>query len=52
MINTTTLSSIANGLQKVRRQGDYKFKACCPAHDDLSAYLAIKDCGDGRVLLQ
>ncbi len=51
MINTTTLSSIANGLQRVRRQGDYKFSACCPAHDDRNPSLFISD-KNGKILVK
>ena len=51
MINTTTLSSIANGLQKVRRQGDYKFSASCPAHDDRNPSLFVSDI-NGKILVK
>ena len=39
----TTLSSIARGLDKVRWHGDYKFTACCPAHDDRNPSLSVSD---------
>lgn len=44
--------SLLSHLDGVKETGHGKYVARCPAHDDLSAYLAIKDCGDGRVLLQ
>jgi hypothetical protein len=37
-------------LEKVRPNGANKWQACCPAHDDKTPSLAIKDVGD-RVLL-
>ena len=43
MINNTTLSSIATGLKKVRWHGEYKFSACCPAHDDRNPSLSVND---------
>ena len=41
---------ILERLNKVRKSGD-GYIACCPAHDDRSPSLAIKDCDDGRVLV-
>ncbi|MBU6995847.1 hypothetical protein [Ferrovum myxofaciens] len=38
-------------LQKVRRTGPGKWLACCPAHDDRSPSLAIREADDGRVLI-
>ena len=38
-------------LEKVKRTGAGQFLACCPAHQDKSPSLSIKDCGDGRILL-
>jgi len=49
MLNNTTLSSIANGLNKVRWQGNNKFTACCPAHDDHSPSLSVREV-DGKIL--
>ena len=50
MINNTTLSSIANGRNKVRWHGDYKFSACCPAHDDRNPSLSVSD-KNGKILV-
>ncbi len=47
----TSLPDIANGLNKVRWQGDYKFSACCPAHDDNHPSLSVSDIG-GKILLK
>jgi len=53
MISTvnTTLSSIASGLDKVRWHGDYKFTACCPAHDDRNPSLSVSD-SNGKILVK
>jgi len=53
MISTvnTTLSSIASGLNKVRWHGDYKFSACCPAHDDRNPSLSVSD-KNGKILVK
>lgn len=46
-----SLSILLSHLDGVRETGHGKYVARCPAHDDKSPSLAIKDCGDGRVLL-
>ncbi len=51
MLNNTTLSSIASGLDKVRRHGDYEFLACCPAHDDRNPSLSVSD-KNGKILVK
>ena len=51
MINNTTLSSIATGLKKVRWHGEYKFTACCPAHDDRNPSLSVSD-KNGKILVK
>ena len=38
-------------LNKVRAVRDSEWTACCPAHDDKTPSLSIKELGDGRVLL-
>lgn len=45
------LQNILNQLSKVRRTGDKSWMACCPAHDDRSPSLSIKDTGD-KILLR
>ena len=47
-----SLSILLSHLDGIRDTGHGKYVARCPAHDDRSHSLAIKDCGDGRVLLQ
>lgn len=38
-------------LEKVRPTGHHEWVACCPAHEDRSPSLAVKDVEDGRVLV-
>jgi len=45
------LQKILNNLQKVKRTSEGKYIACCPAHNDRTASLAITDNGDGRILI-
>jgi len=45
------LDLILSGLQKVRKSAPGEWTACCPAHEDRSPSLAIKDAGDGRLLI-
>ena len=37
-------------LSKVRRRGRGQWSACCPAHDDKSPSLSVRELDDGRVL--
>ncbi len=47
----TILSGLASGLKKVRWHGDYKFLACCPAHDDNNPSFSVSD-NNGKILLK
>ncbi|MCF6204736.1 MAG: CHC2 zinc finger domain-containing protein [Methylococcaceae bacterium] len=38
-------------LEKIRRTGDGKWLACCPAHNDKNPSLAIKQTDDGEILI-
>ena len=38
-------------LDKVRRTGAGKWQARCPAHDDMTPSLSIRELDDGRILL-
>ena len=51
MSTPTTLSTIASGLKKIRWQGDYKFSACCPAHNDHNPSLSVTDIS-GKILVK
>ena len=44
-------SELLSRLDGVRETGPGRCVARCPAHDDRSPSLSIKDCGDGRVLV-
>ena len=46
-----SLEIILSRLNKVRKSSNNSFMACCPAHDDNSPSLSIKDNGDGKLLL-
>ncbi len=46
----SALNTVLSRLDKVQRIGNDRYKAICPAHDDRSPSLAIKDDG-GRLLL-
>lgn len=43
--------SILNRLNKVRKAGDGKWSACCPAHADKSPSLSIRETEDGSILM-
>jgi len=38
-------------LRKVRQGSPGKWMACCPAHEDRTPSLSIRECEDGRVLI-
>jgi hypothetical protein len=38
-------------LQKVRRTSDQSWTACCPAHEDKSPSMAVREMPDGRILI-
>ena len=46
----SSLDKVLSRLDMVKRIGDGRYKALCPAHDDSTPSLAIKD-DDGRLLL-
>lgn len=45
------IDNLISRLRKVKRTGSGQFIACCPAHDDRSPSLSIREVDDGRVLL-
>lgn len=45
------IDALLSSLDAVRETGHGKYFARCPAHDDRSPSLTIKECGDGRVLV-
>lgn len=42
---------ILTRLDKLRRTGEGRWIACCPAHSDTSPSLSVRELPDGRVLL-
>ena len=46
-----SLETLIDRLDDVKETGYGKYVARCPAHDDRSPSLAIRDCDDGRILL-
>lgn len=45
------IDNLLSRLQKVRKTGKDSWMACCPAHSDKNASLAIKNLDDGRILI-
>lgn len=53
--NTTPRASIhtlLDRLEKVRERGPGRWMACCPAHEDKSPSLSIRETSDGVILLK
>ena len=46
-----SIDNLVSRLDGVKETGHGKYIACCPAHEDRSPSLAIKEGDDGRVLL-
>lgn len=46
-----TIENLLSRLTKVKKTGNGRWLACCPAHDDRSPSLAIKIESDGRILI-
>lgn len=46
-----TAETLLNELHKVRQNGTGKWIACCPAHDDKTPSLSVKEDSDGTILL-
>lgn len=47
----STADKLLSRLDKVRSNGDRKWMALCPAHDDGSPSLSLRELEDGRLLL-
>lgn len=43
--------ALLSRLEKVKRTGAGQWIACCPAHDDRSPSMSVRELDDGRVLL-
>ena len=48
---SSQVDTILSKLNKVRKTGQGRWLACCPAHDDKSPSLAIRKTDDGTVLM-
>ncbi len=46
-----SIQALISSLDGVKETGHGKYVARCPAHDDRSPSLSIRDCDDGRVLV-
>lgn len=46
----SALNTLLSSLDKIQRTGKDRWKACCPAHDDKTPSLAIRE-SEGRLLL-
>ena len=46
------INKILDRLQKVKQTRPNQWVACCPAHDDKSPSLAIKQCDNGKILIK
>ena len=44
--------SLIERLRKVRRNGEKRWKASCPAHEDRDPSLAVQETDDGLVLIK
>ena len=47
----SNINNVLNALNGVKKTGQNKWVARCPAHEDKSPSLAIKELDDGRILL-
>lgn len=45
------IDNLLSRLDKVRSTGPGRWSACCPAHDDKSPSLTIRELEDGRILI-
>ena len=46
-----SIDTLLSHLDGVSETGPGRYVARCPGHDDRSPSLAVRDCGDGRILL-
>lgn len=50
-MTTIGVEKLLARLDRVKQTGDGRFIACCPAHDDRSPSLAIRETADGTLLV-
>jgi hypothetical protein len=46
-----SLDKMLQQLDKVKKTGERKWLACCPAHEDRTPSLAIQEVEDGRIII-
>jgi hypothetical protein len=44
------IETLLSTLEKVKRTGQGRWKACCPSHADKNASLSLRELDDGRIL--
>ncbi|MDN3518320.1 hypothetical protein QWY84_11915 [Aquisalimonas lutea] len=49
--DATPVNELLRRLESVKATGPSRWAARCPAHDDRSPSLSVRECGDGTVLL-
>lgn len=49
--NYSRIENLLHHLDKIKKTGQGKWMACCPAHADKTASLSIRELDDGRVLV-
>jgi hypothetical protein len=49
---TEPIENLLTRLEKVKRTGDGRWIACCPAHNDKSPSLAVRETTEGTILLK
>ncbi len=52
MVGYNPIERLTSKLEHVKSKGPRKWIACCPAHDDHSPSLNIKETDDGTILLK
>jgi hypothetical protein len=50
-VGVVTADELLSRLDRVRKTGSGRWVACCPAHEDRSPSVSIRELGDGRILL-
>ena len=45
------IDNLLSRLHKVKKTGPDRWLACCPAHEDKTPSMAIRELGDGRILI-
>lgn len=51
-MSSNKLDNLLARLDKVRDKGNGQYTACCPAHDDRSPSLAVRETDDGTILIK